>query len=404
MQASRRGITLELYFGPVIMTMVAMCFGTLWLLHSAKVAPLFWAAGYAIIASALIIENFVPKTPDTRWIRMLGDLCYVASPVVFSLGFFHHLKVKSYRWLPIVCGGLVVSAVLWFWLVNDSIQARAEVLSFGCAAILGLTAYVVARHARNRVDFALSGAIALSALLLVGNAFVSIRIFDQDLAVSSFNDSAFFEFLNFSSALINLAIAVVLAATLVVEAHQRLSLEAATDPLTGLNNRRAFAREAHVMVAQANASKSPLCLLVCDIDHFKDVNDTYGHDAGDTVIAACAALLKEKFSERELLARFGGEEFVVLMPYANATMARMQADIVRSLAEASIGAQVDRDLQVTLSFGVAERLDEEGFEALFKRADEALYQAKAEGRNRTLLSRSNLENTDLLNRDISVRA
>ena len=146
-----------------------------------------------------------------------------------------------------------------------------------------------------------------------------------------------------------------------------------TDPLTGLPNRRAFAEELQA-VADTGAAYS---VAICDIDHFKQVNDEHGHSEGDRVLVVVADALREHRAARGRVARVGGEEFVVLFPGQRADAAMRECETLRqAVADLSIG------LPVTLSFGVAEGRPGEMVEDVFARADVALYAAKRGGRNR----------------------
>lgn len=154
-----------------------------------------------------------------------------------------------------------------------------------------------------------------------------------------------------------------------------------TDPLTGLANRRRLSDRLEEEILRFQRDGRPLCLVMADIDHFKRINDTYGHDVGDDVIRMIASSLQEEIRKVDLAARFGGEEFVVIMPDCVVDDAIKVAERVRSCVEATKSAPVE--FAVTASFGVAEfRGVGDTAHALLKRADQALYVAKEGGRNR----------------------
>jgi diguanylate cyclase (GGDEF)-like protein len=142
------------------------------------------------------------------------------------------------------------------------------------------------------------------------------------------------------------------------------------------------------VMARAGARKAgiPAALVVCDLDHFKRVNDTYGHDTGDRVIEAFAGILREVAPARAITSRWGGEEFVALLPGANLAGARLFAESVRSAFAALPIAGVPDRVRFTASLGVAEARAQEGLSDLRRRADAALYEAKKGGRNRVCLS------------------
>lgn len=166
------------------------------------------------------------------------------------------------------------------------------------------------------------------------------------------------------------------------------SLElAVTDPLTGLHNRRYMAGQLEALVARAAAGGDPVAVLAIDIDHFKKINDGFGHDVGDHVLAEFAARLASNVRSIDLPVRFGGEEFIVVMPDTELAEAGRIAERIRLHVAGSpfpIRKGAER-LTVTISIGVAASLPGgESAEALLKRADEAMYEAKASGRNRVI--------------------
>jgi len=165
------------------------------------------------------------------------------------------------------------------------------------------------------------------------------------------------------------------------EAHiLRLSL---TDPLTGVGNRRHLEQALAQETARAERTGGTLCAFMADLDHFKRVNDIYGHETGDKLLAAFGKLLRQHTRTTDIVARFGGEEFVVLIPHTNLEDAAAAADRLRqALASARVEPLPN---PVTVSIGVAELAAGERGEALLRRADKALYEAKQSGRNRVII-------------------
>ncbi len=161
---------------------------------------------------------------------------------------------------------------------------------------------------------------------------------------------------------------------------------ALTDSLTGLYNRRYLEAHLQSMIERAQTSGKPLSLFMLDIDHFKKVNDTFGHAGGDEVLRRVGGLISHNLREFDLTARTGGEEFVVVMPDTPVAAAQMVADRMRvTIAETDMplrGAATVEPQHVTISIGVAALRAGEGGEELLRRADEALYAAKNGGRNR----------------------
>lgn len=155
------------------------------------------------------------------------------------------------------------------------------------------------------------------------------------------------------------------------------------DALTGLPNRLAFDERVALEVARMQREHTPLCLAIWDIDHFKLINDTFGHQAGDKALHVVGKTLNKLIRDVDMVARYGGEEFVMVLPRANLQQAFVVIERIREkLAETAFRFK-DTPLKITLSCGVAEFGADETIENVMARADEALYRAKSNGRNRT---------------------
>jgi diguanylate cyclase (GGDEF)-like protein len=162
-------------------------------------------------------------------------------------------------------------------------------------------------------------------------------------------------------------------------------LRAGTDALTGLPNQRASHETLQRMVAQSARTLQPLSVLLLDLDHFKKVNDVFGHAAGDNVLAAVGVTLRSSVREADFCGRFGGEEFIALLPDTGLAEAGVVAEKLRAVIETIQVPAVQRD--ITISVGVATSPDHGvDVEVVTRLADRALYAAKAAGRNRVELA------------------
>ncbi len=168
--------------------------------------------------------------------------------------------------------------------------------------------------------------------------------------------------------------------------NSRLERLAMTDELTGLSNRRSFFIRGGEEVKKARRYHTPLALIMLDIDRFKDINDTYGHEAGDEALQCLAETLRENSREVDVAARLGGEEFCILLPNTNASDAFILAERLRLAIEGE-GCFLDKQrMHLTASVGVAAFSGEmPDLDALLRSADAAMYQAKNQGRNRVVL-------------------
>ena len=177
--------------------------------------------------------------------------------------------------------------------------------------------------------------------------------------------------------------------------NSSLSLLASTDYLTGVMNRRMFNEISEHYFQTAQKNQLHLTLLVFDLDHFKKVNDTYGHQAGDKLLKRFAEILKGNLSKSDIFARIGGEEFAVLLSQTNSDDAYILAERIRNEIESNFITYNDQDIYATTSIGISEnRETDTEFENIFSRADMALYNAKNEGRNRTCHADDNVSSSD----------
>ncbi len=172
-----------------------------------------------------------------------------------------------------------------------------------------------------------------------------------------------------------------LSTTIRQHAEERAVIEqlATTDPLTGLANRRGLNARLSEEIARATRYDETFSLLVLDLDHFKRVNDTYGHDMGDRVLREVARVLQEECREPDMAGRWGGEEFIMVLPQSDLSEARDVASRIRRRVERETFGEV---VDLTISIGVASLVAGDDMGSLFERADRALYVAKAHGRNR----------------------
>nr|WP_269748058.1 GGDEF domain-containing protein [Altererythrobacter lutimaris] len=159
------------------------------------------------------------------------------------------------------------------------------------------------------------------------------------------------------------------------------------DHLTGLKMRRAFEQSAMDMIDRGTRKNVPVSMIVADIDHFKQVNDIWGHQSGDRAIVAFGKLIQRMVRADDVCGRIGGEEFCIMIWNCELDPAERLAERVREAFAAMPHDGINSDVRLTASFGVATCRPQEGFGKLFARADAALYRAKEAGRNQVLADR-----------------
>jgi len=163
--------------------------------------------------------------------------------------------------------------------------------------------------------------------------------------------------------------------------YKEKEIEASTDTLTGLSNRSAMMSRLRYLYARYKRQKEIFSLIIFDVDHFKSVNDNFGHQKGDEILKEVAQITLEGIREIDMASRYGGEEFVVLLPQTNADAAFAIAERIRLDMQEKIRIEEE---SITASFGLVEMEENRSIDELIKRADEALYEAKRSGRNRVV--------------------
>ena len=174
--------------------------------------------------------------------------------------------------------------------------------------------------------------------------------------------------------------------SLLINEHNQLTQLTLEDPLTCLFNRRGLDHAVRLLLPSAQRNKSCISAITMDIDHFKKINDTYGHEGGDFVLKEFSRELMHQARSSDACCRLGGEEFVMVLPATTKTNAFQVAERIRESIEKMVVTYGNKMIRLTSSFGVSTQCTEIDIDYLLKDADKALYQAKAEGRNRTCLS------------------
>ncbi len=319
-----------------------------------------------------------PERPDIqRFIIVTAIVMYAASGLLFASSFLELAQraVRLNRWVR----GFALAGVLAIALciALDS-QLAAVLLAFSylstvTAVMVALGVYaVVVRRSAGIYFFAatLSGMLGAAATTTSVWGLIPLNTYT-------------YHGIEFGIVLEATLLALAIAQQMGYEQSARLKAEylAQRDPLTGLYNRRAFLDLSRAAWAQSQRNARPLSVLMLDIDHFKKINDQYGHDGGDKLLLSVSHLLTTTCRTSDLLARWGGEEFVLLLPETDIEHARLFAERIRHLIEETEHAAPQDTIRCTASIGVADYATDTDLGALIARADARLYEAKAGGRN-----------------------
>ena len=261
-----------------------------------------------------------------------------------------------------------------FWTNNTTVLLKQKSLA-GC---IGKT--------RNYCNWCGYESVALIPIKSEGNNIGLIQINDKHRDKFTAEN---LEFLEMIAEQIALAVQNSLIHTKLQESlkeiktlNRKLEIAAKTDPLTGLINRRAFMAVAEYEKKRFVRNEKPFSIIMCDIDHFKSINDSMGHEAGDFVLVQVAELLKKSVRQQDTVCRWGGEEFIILLPETDLSGGKKLADKLRKTIESNEFNFKSQGLKVTMSFGITSCDENVTVYSYIKEADELMYQAKKSGRNR----------------------
>ncbi len=367
------------FFLPVMMASFGIVFLIIcnWQVRAAA----WWSAAFFSVAAGFSVPIGFAAMPSPLW-GVLADL-------LFATGFLLFSQALLDRWRP----NWLLPLRLAIWGGSFSLSVLASVMSnlpvelvasdFGCFLLISIPLIAGRTHLHNSADRTLFAAASLVALdNLIRGASVPFTLSNH----SDFLASEYAFLMQALACIFGLFLALSALATQVLDILARYKREAMVDPLSGLFNRRGF--DNAIMEKQANALPRG-SLLVCDIDHFKTVNDAYGHAVGDQVIKALSRLLAQIAPAGAIAARFGGEEFVLFLPETDAACAAGIANEVREAFVQSTTQRFGQDRRLTASFGLSTtQAGDRSIHDAIARADEALYEAKARGRNRVCVRRA----------------
>jgi diguanylate cyclase (GGDEF)-like protein len=348
-----------------------------------------WAWAPMVAFASTLLFSARDVVPDLFTIvvanMVLFHACilYYAGSQQFLLG-----RSDTRAWTVI---NLLMGVVLfWFSAVKPDYEARLLVVTALVAALFFTHAGLYMRHRGRVFGMRLMTGLLLLQAVVAAARLVSVLV---GMAGSSLMDATWLQSLYismYSFTVLLLTIAAILMAT--DRMRSEFQFLATHDPLTGVLNRRALleACEAQLALAARTGGAKPkqMALMMIDVDHFKPVNDRFGHQTGDAVLREVVARMQQALGGNGLLGRYGGEEFVVLLPDASPTeaaelAARLHASAREGFAAESPLASVGH---VTVSIGMAPHRPGAGIDDMLGRADQALYQAKAQGRDQVVVA------------------
>ncbi|SEQ25477.1 diguanylate cyclase (GGDEF) domain-containing protein [Devosia sp. YR412] len=355
----------------------ATAFGVASLYARSNTSARWLAAGYAFGMFNPLLEILLPTQADARLIEVAVPLSlqYGAAMGVIALARHYRLSPPWRTVIAFVLGTLLLN-ILILDLPRDSALRHVLYQSpYFIVHVLGVIT-ILRFPRRKALDNALVSLFALSAVQFLIKPILAVNM-GSGTTAQNYIGTTYAAISQSVGSMLLIATGILLLLIILRDVLAEMTARSETDTLSGLLNRRGFEARAEHLIGGA----TPCAVVVADLDHFKSVNDSFGHAAGDGVIVAFADLLAQHAKARTILGRVGGEEFIALLPHADAQGGQDYAEQVRrsfaSLALESIGGR-----PVSASFGIAGMEAGETLTDLLRRADIALYEAKRSGRNR----------------------
>lgn len=358
------------------------------LLAASRSAMLHWALHAAM--SAIALAFFIGAArPGDEAMRGLANLVLVGAMIALQRGvrvFLH--RESAWRWHAVAV--VAAAIVTWYGLDPAHGGVRVAVISGTLAVLSLITAWDMQLAARWKLDWRwrllLSVPVLLAGLVFAARAFKAIV--DPAFVVTYMTANSA---INIGTALVYMVVGLSFQLTLVGLVVSQFVTElrdaSRVDALTGLLNRRALDEALNAEVLRTRRLGETFSVLMIDADHFKDINDRSGHAAGDHALQHLATVLASQMRDIDRVGRYGGEEFVVMLPGTAQLHAKRSAERLRERVESLPFQWEGRSVTLTISIGVAQwqgDLDDVG--KLIGRADAALYRAKQSGRNRVITS------------------
>lgn len=348
---------------------------------------LYMAVGIFLTTAALSIQSVLSPLSVQKYaiytaVFYLGGAWLAGLSIAFKFGANFHTPTA------VVLCFITMLGIYYYSHEQPSLTTRAYILSFGLGALHILPAFNIlkSKEQKDIIDAYLYWCYLLFSVYTVLRP-LTLLIFEQ-MQISDLTKSIYWFVTLLGSILFCMVFAFLLLASSIRNTLRKLHVERDHDALTHLLNRRAF-EEAVAKILPTGASQTGT-VLMADIDHFKTINDTWGHDLGDQALRNVAQCLQQAIRQTDLAARFGGEEFVLLLPDTDTDVARQIGQrIQRKLADVALLLPDQRKL--TISMGISPLHAHENFYDALKRADHALYQAKNAGRDRICVASPSAE-------------
>ena len=365
---------------PLMALLFAVTFAALWRAGQMKRYVLGFALGYLCFAIGFLVTHLLPG--EAFYVFHVTQAFYAVGSTFFLASICERVGVRLH--LPSIGVIYVISALMLALTISftNDLGPRLILINMGYGAmyIVGVTTLLSSKR-RDWIDMAIIIVTAFQAADFFIRPTLSV-MFEQTIPAEAYQDSVYYSLIGLALGIKSIAGAMVLIGATIADWTNNLRESSEKDPLTGLNNRAAFEQSMQALIPRAQAEGRPLTLVVADIDHFKQVNDIWGHQSGDRAISSFGELIQQMVRGCDTAGRIGGEEFCIAVWNCENEPGSRLADRIRKAFANLEHDGLNSDIRITASFGVATARDGENYERLFARADEALYRAKSNGRDR----------------------
>jgi diguanylate cyclase (GGDEF)-like protein len=374
-----------LLFALTIKLVLGGLFAVFWLKNRA--APWFLWWGFALALGSATALLFMLRTTIENYVTLGIGNAFLIAAVACTWQGARTFEKRAPLWMPVVAGPLG-------WLVVCLVPGFIETIEYRIAlssAIVGSMFALAGRECWRGRSEALASRWPVIVLFGSLTLFFVLRVPLMELLPFPFGALPMRPGWLGAFNLILFGHTFVLVVLVVAMSKERLELDqrtkAQTDPLTGALNRRAFMARGERLIVRHSHEQATMSLLFLDLDHFKALNDRFGHSGGDDVLTCFVGLVNSCIRPTDFLFRMGGEEFCCLLPYTDASQARLVAERIRHQVEAASVIVAGLPAKATVSIGIA-ATDEFGYDldTLIRQADAAVYAAKRAGRNRVEVS------------------
>ncbi|MEH6662920.1 MAG: GGDEF domain-containing protein [Parasphingorhabdus sp.] len=369
----------------VILAIFALVF---WLIHFFNKRQPFsgWiAVAYSAALAAYIIDSTRSASTNVGFIFVSTGLFWI-----FSLAIAKAIYVRCEAAFPNVLVGLILSSAMTAFVVltfvAPDISIRSVLVSVVAAILLALALPPLWRAGEKVIDGVLFGVIATVAATFIARIVIVYSLHGLTLTEQSYSQSEYAWIFHFTSGICALALAVVLLYAAGLDMVWHFHGQSNRDPLTGLLNRRGLKGSFNASADRRQKKIYVRAIILFDIDHFKRVNDQYGHAVGDKVLQRVAKTAAGLCQEQGQVARTGGEEFAILTDWIPLETAQLLAQHICDSLRFIAHPELAPDHKVTASFGLAVLTDDDSLHDAMDRADQALYHAKRNGRNQVALA------------------